>query len=137
MKPEGWTREKGRSDRFKWCCPETHYEGIKRICHCSNPCTPNIYGRTVYTHSKQNFRLYPGIIRGTEEWATEYKIRGVVEQNIQYFKAPMACGNPKTRDRLTIKADMFLAGITQLLTVILADKISKPQYLRSLKSLIS
>jgi len=38
------------------------------------------------------------------------KIRVNVEKNIQYFKDPMGCGNPKTRDNLTIKADLLLVG---------------------------
>ena len=25
MKPASWSREKGRSDRFKWICPEAKY----------------------------------------------------------------------------------------------------------------
>lgn len=137
LKPIGWTREKGRSDRFKWGCPETHWEGRKLVCHCPNPCTDKSCGRMLYTSPNQNLRMYPGIIRDTEEWKKEYKIRCVVERNIQYLKEPMGTGNPKTRDRLTIKADLLLAGIAQLLTVVVADKLSKPEYCRSLKPLIA
>lgn len=90
-----------------------------------------------HTSPSQNQRMYPGVIRNSEEWISEYKIRTVVEKNIQYFKEPMACGNLKTRDILTIKADMFIAGIAQLITVIVADKIQKHEYLRSLRPLIS
>jgi len=81
--------------------------------------------------------MYPGVIRGSEEWISEYKIRVVVEKNIQYFKDPMACGNLKTRDNRTIKADLLLAGITQQITVILADKINQHKYIRSLRPLIA
>ena len=35
----------------------------------------------------------------------------------------MACDNPKTRNLATIKSDMLLAGITQLITVILDDNL--------------
>ena len=137
LKPLGWTREKGRADRFKWGCPETHYEGTKLVCHCPNPCTHKSSGRMLYTSPTQNLRMYPGIIRDTEQWEKEYKIRGVVEQTIQYFKEPMGCGNPKTRNNLTIKADLLLAGIAQMITVILADKINQPEYFRSLRPLIA
>jgi len=135
--PRGSIREKGRSDRFKWECPETHWEGRKLVCHCPNPCTDKSCGRMLYTSPNQDLRMYPGIIRDTEEWIKEYKLRCVVEQNIQYFKDPMGAGNPKTRDRLTIKADLLLAGIAQLLTVVLADKLAKPECCRSLKPLIA
>jgi hypothetical protein len=36
-----------------------------------------------------------------------------------------------------LHADLLLAGITQLITVLLADKIEKYQYIRSLKPLIA
>jgi hypothetical protein len=137
MKPGGWSYEKGRSDRFKWLCPETKNIKGKWITSCQNPCNGKTCGRMTHTSPSQDQRMYPGVIRGSEEWDSEYKIRVVVEKNIQYFKEPMACGNLKTRDNLTIKADLLLAGITQLITVILADKINQHKYLRSLRPLIA
>lgn len=91
----------------------------------------------VYTYPDQNLRAYPGIIRNTKEWEVLYKKRAIVEQTVNYFKEPMGIGNPKTRDKKTIKADLLLAGITQLVTVILADKIDKHKYFRSLKPLVA
>lgn len=133
----GWSYEKGRSPRFKWVCPETKYIKKNYVCSCPTHCTDSPCGRMIHTTPNQDLRMYPGIIRDTDEWIKEYKTRCAVEKNIQYFKEPMACGNPKTRNRLTIKADMLMAGITQLITVILADKINKPQYFRSLRPLIA
>jgi len=43
----------------------------------------------------------------------------------------------KTQNEKTLHADLLLAGITQLLTVVLADKINKHQYIRSVKPLIA
>ena len=137
LKPVGWTREKGRNDRFKWMCPETHWEGRKIVCHCTNPCTDKTCGRMSYTYPHQDLRMYPGIIRGSDEWDCEYKIRGTVEQRIQYFKGPMQVGSLKTINRQTIKADTYIAGIAQLFTVILADKINRLDCINSLKSLIA
>lgn len=137
MKPAGWTHEDGRSDRFKWLCPEVKYIKGKWTSSCQNPCNGKPCGRMAYTSPLQDQRMYPGVIRGSEEWISEYKIRVVVEKNIQYFKEPMACGNLKTRDNRTIKADLLLAGITQQLTVIIADKIHQHKYLRSLRPLIA
>lgn len=40
-------------------------------------------------------------------------------------------------DEKTLHADLLLAGITQLVTVLVADKIHQQQYIRSLKPLIA
>ncbi len=92
-------------------------------------------GRTTYTTPSENFRLYPGTIRGTDEWKSIYKIRGTVEQSINHIKSNMGIAGRKSRNAKTTKSDVFLAGIAQLLTVIIADAMSKPQYIRSLKKL--
>ncbi len=137
MKPNGICKEKGRSTRFKWVCSKTHFENGKRVCHCEDPCTDSRYGRVVYTYPDQDLRTFPGLPRDTEKWTELYNLRGRVEQTINYFKEPMGIGNPKTQNKKTIKADLFLAGITQLITLILADRINKPEYIRSLKPLIA
>ena len=74
-------------------------------------------------------------MRGTDEWNKLYKIRNVVEQSINHIKTNMSIAGRKTRNALTTKADVFLAGIAQLFTVIVADAMSKPQYIRSIKKL--
>lgn len=107
----------------------------KWICSCENPCTDAKLGRTTYTTPSKNLRLYPGTIRGTEEWNTFYKIRGVVEQTINHIKCNMEIAGRKTRDSKTTNADVFLAGIAQLFTVIVANNMSKNEYFRSLKKL--
>lgn len=47
----------------------------------------------------------------------------------------MCVAQRKTRNLKTVKADVLLAGIAMLFTVILADKIGKLEYIRSLKPL--
>ncbi len=49
----------------------------------------------------------------------------------------MGISKPKTQNCKTIKADLFLAGITQLLILILTDKLDKQDNIRSLRSLIA
>ena len=39
-----------------------------------------------YTSPSQDQSMYPSVTKGSEEWDSEYKIRVVVEKNIQYFK---------------------------------------------------
>jgi hypothetical protein len=43
----------------------------------------------------------------------------------------------KTQNEKTLHADLLISGITQLITVVMADKINKHQYIRSLKPLIA
>lgn len=42
-----------------------------------------------------------------------------------------------TQNQKTLHADLVLAGITQLITVLLADRIHHHEYIRSLKPLVS
>lgn len=79
----------------------------------------------------------PGTIRGTEKWDTTYKIRTAVERNINHIKENLCLTGRRTQNKKTLHADLILAGITQLVTVILADKIQRHEYIRSLKPLIA
>ena len=90
-----------------------------------------------YVYPEKDLRAYPGAIRGTNEWEETYKIRSVVEQLINHFKESFCIAGRKTQNEKTLHADLLLAGITQLITVVLADKIHKHQYIRSLKPLIA
>ncbi len=86
-----------------------------------------------YIYPEKNLWVYPGTARGMEEWAKTYKIRVNVEKAINHFKDSFCAADRKTRDEITIHADLLLAGITQLITVIAADKMHKHEYIRSLK----
>lgn len=91
----------------------------------------------VYTYPEKDLRSYPGTIRGTEEWDTTYKIRTAVERDINHIKENLCLAGRRTQNKKNLHADLILAGITQLVTVILADKIQHPEYIRSLKPLIA
>ena len=73
----------------------------------------------------KDLRTYPGAIRGTEEWNTTYKIRTVVEREINHIKDTFCLASRKTQNEKTLHADLILAGITKLITVVLADKINQ------------
>ena len=128
---------------MKFVCPKMKWEWnnttkkSKRVCHCDNPCTTSSCGRMIYIYPEQNLRAYPGCVRGTEEWDSTYKIRVNVEKAINHFKDSFCVAGRKTQNEKTLHADLLLAGIAQLLTVIVADKIHKHQYIRSLKPLIA
>jgi hypothetical protein len=91
----------------------------------------------IYTYPEKNLRAYPGVLRGTSQWDETYKIRTTVERSINHFKDSFGLAGRKTQNEKTLHADLILAGITQLISVLLADKIHQHQYIRSLKPLIS
>ena len=109
----------------------------KRTCFCENPYTDSSCGRMFYIYPEKNLRAYPGTARGTEEWVATYKTRMTVEKAINQFKDSFGIAKRKTQNEKTLHADLLLAGITQLITVMVADKIHKHQYIRCLKALIA
>lgn len=143
MKPEGNAMKSHGSLRYKFVCPKMKWlhdssSGKNtRHCYCQTPCTTSGCGRMVYIQQDNHFRAYPGIIRGTEEWKDTYKIRTVVERDINHIKENLCLAGRRTQNEKTLHADLILAGITQLISVVLADKIHQHQYIRSLKPLIA
>ena len=130
---------KNRSSRFKWVCPKSLPipKSSKRFCACDNPCTDSSYGKCVYTYPDKDFRLYPGIPRDTQHWDNLYKHRVNVERTINLFKDSFALADNKSFKSVSLKADLFLSGIIQLIGVILADKLHKPQFVKSIRKLIA
>ena len=143
MKPEGNTSHlRCGLKTFKFVCPKMSWDKCedgkyRRVCHCDDPCTESSCGRMVYLYPEKDLRLYPGTIRGTKEWDSTYKIRTSVERSINHIKDSFCLGDRKTQNAKTLRADLLLAGITQLITVVVADRLHKPEYIRSLKRLIA
>jgi hypothetical protein len=143
MRPEGNTSHlRCGFPSFKFVCPKMKWEMCgdgkrRRVTHCENPCTPSKCGRMVYIYPEKDLRAFPGAIRGTPEWDSTYKARTAVERSINHFKDSFCIADRKTRNDNTIHADLLFAGITQLITVVLADKIQKHELIRSLKPLIA
>ena len=121
--------------KMKWArCDDGEY---RRRTSCETPCTDSPCGRMFYVYPEKNLRAFPGTARGTEEWAETYRIRVAVEKSISHFKDSFCVAGRRSRNAPTTKADLYLAGIAQLITVLLAESIHKRQYLRSLKPLIA
>jgi len=143
MRPEGNTSHlRCGLPTFKFVCPKMKAvkcdDGkFRRRTRCDNPCTTSKCGRMVYIYPEKDLRAFPGTIRGTQDWDNTFKIRTVVERSINHFKDSLCVAGRKTQNEKTIHADLLLAGITQLITVVLADKIQQHQYFRSLKPLIA
>ena len=144
MKREGSKSHlRSKLPTMKFVCPKMKWlrdkqtGKIYRKCHCDNPCTISSCGRMIYIYPEKNLRAYPGVERGSREWEDTYKLRVNVEKSINHFKDSFCIANRKTRNEKTLHSDLLLAGITQLVTVLVADKIHKHQYIRSLKPLIA
>jgi hypothetical protein len=133
---------KNRSPRLKFICPKTETlrlesRGVTRRCVCPSPCSDSKYGKSIYTYPEKNLRLYPGISREAPAFETIYKQRTVVERSINTLKDTLGIQHRKTSNVLTTKADLFLAGIVQLLCVLLAYKLHDVKLARRPRRLIA
>jgi len=130
---------KNRSLRFKWVCHKSEPvpKSSKRHCTCDTPCTESSYGRCVYTYPDKNLRLYPGIPRGTEHWDNLYRHRVLVERSINILKDPLGGVDRKSFSSRTAKADFLIAGIVQLIGVVIAHAIKKPELYKSIRKLVA
>ena len=95
------------------------------------------YGKCVYTYPDKDFRLYPGVPRNTEHWGHIYKHRVTVERTINLLKDTFALADNRSFSVVTLKADLFLSDIVQLIGVILADKLNKHRLYKSIRKLIA
>ena len=125
-----------RSLRFKWVCSKSIPCGSTRICTCETPCTASSYGKCTYTYPDKNFRMYPGIPRNTEHWDNLYKHRVYIERTIFLLKDCFGLDSLRTHNTLTIKADVYIAAITQLIGVILAKSLHELKLFKSVRKLI-
>ena len=66
-----------------------------------------------------------------------YNRRTAVERSINTLKDTLGISNRKTSNVLTTKADLFLAGIVQLVCVLLAHKLHDFKLARSPRRLIA
>lgn len=130
---------KNRSKRFKFICPKSvpvkSAYGTTWACRCAHPCSPSVYGRSIYVYPHANKRLYPGILRDTPEWDALYAKRVAVERSIGSFKAVLGLERRKTFNTSTTKTDLLLAGIVQLLCVILAHRLHDRKLARRVRKL--
>lgn len=142
LKPCGHANEKRRSPRLKFICPKSKLlklsDGKHSFrCQCKSPCSSSKYGRCIYVPLNKNLRLYPGISRDDPAFAQIYTRRTCVERSINSLKDTLGISNRKTSNVLTTKADLFLAGIVQLLCVLLAHRLHDLKLARRPRKLIA
>jgi hypothetical protein len=142
FKAHGSANGAHRSPRLKFICPKSALEKMESgrfswRCQCDEPCSTSKYGRCVYVQQNKNLRLYPGISRDDASFANIYNRRAAVERSINSLKDTLGLQNRKTSNVLTTKSDLFLAGIVQLLCVLLAAKLHDVKLARRPRRLIA
>lgn len=133
--PKGPCKGKNRSLRFKYICPKGYIiKDSNKFTHsCKNPCRKTNSVVNTYTYPHQDFRLYQGVQRNSNEWINVYKKRTIIERELAYFKSNSALSSPNTYNTSSIRSDLLLAASSKLITAILAYSINKPKFIKNIK----
>ena len=138
MKSIGPIRSNNRADRFCYGCPliNTHIENGKTIYanKCENPCSNAIYGRKVNIAIDEDYRFNSTYSRDSDIWKNIYKTRTVCERTIGQLKDLMNLKGSQIRNTESLKSVILLAGITQLIGVLIMMRSNHLDHLRAFKS---
>lgn len=122
----GVIKGKNRADRIQFICPKRSVmmsDGLKSVfLDCNNPCTNSPYGRIKNITVHHNYRFNAAMPRSSDEWINLYKIRTVCERTIAQLKSFMQINISKINKTITLKSNILLAGITQLIAFIILHK---------------
>ena len=122
----GIIKSKDRADRVQYICPKRSVmmsERLKSVfLDCDNPCTNSPYGRIKNITVHHNFRFNAAMPRSSNQWINLYKIRTVCERTIAQLKSFMQINISKINKTITLKSNILLAGITQLIAFIILHK---------------
>lgn len=138
---DGTTREKGRADRIKYICPKADKTNIKGkttyVLNCENPCTSSKYGRMKQITIHHNYRFNSSIPRDSIKWQKLYRLRTICERSIAQIKNFIQIKISKVRNTISLKSDVLLACISQLIAFILIFKSGNSDNPLAIKSLIA
>ena len=134
--PAGKCKGKNRSLRFKHVCPKSRKVKRKWVCACDDKCRDTNSTVTSYTYPSGDLRVYSGVVRGSNEWSDTYKTRTVIERELSSLKSDPSLFRPNTYNCASMRADVYLAAATKLITVILAFALGHSEFMRNLKNLL-
>jgi len=81
-----WGYQKSRN-RLKWRCPPAAgSRKVKDQVKCDKPCSPSVYGRTVYTKPRGDLRLSTKTPRNSKAWKDVFKRRTSSERSLDCMK---------------------------------------------------
>ncbi|MGO1528882.1 MAG: transposase [Senegalia sp. (in: firmicutes)] len=138
---DGITREKGRADRIKYLCPKSKKVLIngktQYVLSCEDPCTPSKCGRIKQLTIHHNYRFNTSMPRDSIKWQKLYKIRTICERSICQIKNFVQIKTSKVRNTVSLKSDILLACISQLIAFILIFKTGNSDKPLAIKNLIA
>ena len=86
-------------DRLKWRCPIRAKKSDNLKCDYLDTCSQFAYGRVIYTHPKDNPRLYTPVARGTDKWQDIYDHRTSAERVFKREKNDFKLTDFRTRSK--------------------------------------
>ena len=138
---DGICREKGRADRIKYLCPKSKKTIIngktQYLLTCDNPCSPSKCGRIKNITVHHNYRFNTSIPRDSLKWQKLYKLRTICERSIAQIKNFIQIKVSKVRNTVSLKSDILLACISQLIAFILISRTKNSDKPLAIKSLIA
>lgn len=138
---DGIIREKGRADRIKYLCPKSKRVNIKGklqyILSCENPCTPSKCGRIKNLTVHHNYRFNTSMPRDSMKWQKLYRLRTICERSIAQIKSFIQIKTSKVRNTVSLKSDILLACISQLIAFILIFETDNSDNPLAIKTLIA
>ncbi|NLC67177.1 MAG: transposase [Clostridium sp.] len=138
---DGITREEGRADRIKYLCPKSkkvNFGGkLKYVLSCENPCTSSKCGRIKQLTIHHNYRFNTSMPRDSLKWQKLYKLRTICERSIAQIKNFIQIKTSKVRNTVSLKSDVLLACISQLIAFILIFKTGNSDKPLAIKNLIA
>jgi hypothetical protein len=141
MNFDGICKEKGRADRIKYLCPKVTKTTVNRkttyILHCDNPCSPSKCGRTKNLTIHHNYRFNTSMPRDSIKWQKLYKLRTICERSISQIKNFVQIKTSKVRNTISLKSDILLACISQLIAFILIFRTGNSDKPLAIKTLIA
>lgn len=137
---DGISREKGRADRIKYICPKAKKTKINGrttyVLSCEHPCTTSKCGRIVNITINKNYRFNTSMPRDSLKWQKLYKLRTICERSICQIKNFMQIKSAKIKNTTSLKSDIVLSCIAQLIAFILLyrsqEKHTNPLAIKSL-----
>lgn len=141
MTYDGICREKGRADRIKYLCPKSKKVNsngkLEYELSCKDPCTTSKCGRIKNITVHHNYRFNTSMPRDSVKWQKLYRLRTICERSIAQIKNFIQINTSKVRNTVSLKSDILLACISQLISFILIYKSGNSDKPLAIKTLIS
>ncbi len=138
---DGICRGKGRADRIKYLCPKSKRDIIngkaKYVLSCENTCTSSKCGRIKNITVHNNYRFNTEVPRDSIKWQKLYRLRSICEKSIAQIKNFIQIKVSKVKNTVSLKSDILLAYISQLIAFVLIFKTKNSDKPLAIKALIA